>query len=280
MDELVDMEGRTAVVVSMHEKQKVIEPVFQHFNFTWLKSSIDTDVYGTFSGEINRQGSALDAARKKCLGMFNQSDVSIAIASEGSFGCHPYSPFIAMNEELIVFMDRKNDCEFSINSASILTNFASRDCTSLDELWSFAAQALFPSHGIILRSLHDESIVFKGITDSAQLEIHFLLLHRQDGVVRVQTDMRANYNPTRMSHIQEVAKKLVNKIKTHCPECNARGFGDEKKVAGLPCSNCKLPTKSAIHIEKHCQQCGFVEIVQLPDVKVEEDPMYCDFCNP
>jgi hypothetical protein len=41
----------------------------------------------------------------------------------------------------------------------------------------------------------------------------------------VETDMRAMYNPSRMTVIQNATKKLVEKINSCCPNCNIPGFG-------------------------------------------------------
>jgi hypothetical protein len=37
--------------------------------------------------------------------------------------------------------------------------------------------------------------------------------------------MRAMYNPSRMTVIQNATKKLVEKINSCCPHCNIPGFG-------------------------------------------------------
>jgi hypothetical protein len=40
----------------------------------------------------------------------------------------------------------------------------------------------------------------------------------------VETDMRAMYNPSRMTVIQNATKKLVEKINSCCPQCNIPGL--------------------------------------------------------
>jgi hypothetical protein len=40
----------------------------------------------------------------------------------------------------------------------------------------------------------------------------------------VETDMRAMYNPSRMTVIQNATKKLVEKINSCCPHCNIPGL--------------------------------------------------------
>lgn len=59
--------GYRAVLATMHAKEKVIGPVVDRFLGLRLEvtSDVDTDRFGTFSRDIERTGSQLDAARAK-----------------------------------------------------------------------------------------------------------------------------------------------------------------------------------------------------------------------
>jgi len=54
-----------------------------------VPENLDTDLLGTFSGEIERELSPMDAARQKCLLAMELTGADLAVASEGSFGAHP-----------------------------------------------------------------------------------------------------------------------------------------------------------------------------------------------
>jgi len=90
--------------------------------------------------------------------------------------------------------------------------------------------------------------------------------------------MRAMHNPTRMTVIGEVAKKLAEKARSRCPDCQAPGYDVVDYMEGLPCAHCGLPTKSIRFNIYACQKCERREEVAVE--KDAEDPTYCDFCNP
>ena len=141
--------------------------------------------------------------------------------------------------------------------------------------------AKFPSHGLILKASKTDTIdMVKGVTDLQYLKDAYHRLSQKYGHVYAETDMRALYNPSRMAVIETVAKKLVTKIKSTCPECNTPGFGVTDLKKGLPCDLCGFPTKSTLSLIYSCQKCQHTKEDMYPNTKKVEDPMYCDFCNP
>ena len=99
------LKNKTIAVASKHEKEKVIQPLFDvKFDSDFLSCNIDTDQLGTFSGEIERILTPYETAIEKCRMAFNVTNADFAISSEGSFGPHPTLFFIPANEELIIFM--------------------------------------------------------------------------------------------------------------------------------------------------------------------------------
>lgn len=263
----------------MHGKETVIEPVLNSFGFNWISVPYNTDQFGTFTGEIERKGSPIEAARKKCQLAFNQTDATIAIASEGSFGPHPSVPFLPINEEIILFLDKEANVEITVSSITTATNFSSKTCYSWEELISFAKQVGFPAHGLILSDDKRQKI-YKGITDQKTLQTCFNELTSIDQGVSVETDMRAHFNPTRMKHIALLAEKLKDKLISPCPECEIPGFGKESFESGLPCSQCGFPTSSVKTKTIECTFCSYATSIPYPNGKKVEDPQFCSFCNP
>jgi regulator of sigma D len=205
----------------------------------------------------------------------------LAIASEGSFGPHPLLPFIPANEEILIFLDTKNQLEISASVLSTDTNYDSEMVRTEQELVDFASRVQFPSHKLIIRKSKEEcQDTIKGISDWGQL----LTAFRQQIVnyenVWVETDMRAMNNPTRLKVIEIAAKDLVNKINSRCPHCNMPGFGITKTIKGLPCSLCKTPTKSTLSQVYTCLHCAYTKEKKYPEEKTMEEPQYCDLCNP
>jgi hypothetical protein len=99
--------GVRAVLATMHGKEAAIAPVLFHRLGLVVDTApaLDTDVLGTFTGEIPRVGNIREAAIAKArLGM-TATGSPIGIASEGSYGPHPHIPFMAAGVELMVLVD-------------------------------------------------------------------------------------------------------------------------------------------------------------------------------
>jgi hypothetical protein len=275
--------GRSLVIATKHKKEDVIAPAIEAaLSVTcFVNDNFDTDELGTFSGEIERKLDPLSTARQKCLLAMELSNCDLGIASEGSFGAHPSIPFGSADDELLIFIDKKNHLEVVVRELSMDTNFNGKTITNEKDLLEFAELVKFPSHGLILRkSKQDTKSIIKGITHLNDLLEGFHKLYDSYGSVFVETDMRALFNPSRMSVIETATHKLVEKIKSCCPNCNLPGFGVTDVKKGLPCALCGGPTSSTLSFVYQCKQCNFKNEALHPHDKTEEDPMYCDFCNP
>ncbi len=291
--------GKTAIITTKHEKDKVIRSLFLAKLALSLKVSqdIDTDSLGTFSGEIARKGTPLETAIKKArLGM-EQSGINIGLANEGSFGPHPNLPLISASEEIMVFLDDNIGITVAEKLFSTQTNFNYIHCSSIDELNDFLAQAKFPSHALVVRQpdengnilhllklnvLKNKPTIFKGIQDREQLAaaIESILKLSPSKRVLIETDMRAHMNPTRQEVIKALAAKLIRRLKTLCPQCHCPGFGCTDIIAGLPCQLCMLPSQYPKAEILACPKCNHKEQAPLQPPKLFLEPAYCLNCNP
>lgn len=274
-------DSRKIVVATMHHKEQVLLPLFEkEWNMLGVcTTDLNTDLFGTFTGEIERQHNPIETARQKCLRAMDLTNVDLAIASEGSFGPHPTLFFVPADEEWLVLIDQKNGFEWIHRELSTETNYNSKIISEESELLDFAKQSLFPSHALILKG-ENSNMTFKGICDSKELIDKFKLILQKEGRVQVETDMRAMYNPTRMNVIQMAGQKLIQKLKSHCPSCTHPGFGVSRAVAGLPCEICGFPTASTLKYIESCSRCSFENEIPQPHGKSFESAMYCDLCNP
>jgi hypothetical protein len=275
--------NRKILIASKHKKELVIGPILQEelglLYFT--DETYDTDYLGTFTGEVERKLDPISAARKKCLEGIALNDCEIGIASEGSFGPHPQTPFLTCNEEILIFIDTKNNLEIIARELSLETNFNAATLTNEEELLRFAELVKFPSHGLILRkSPHENEDIFKGIQDKGELVNTFQYLLAKHQKVHAETDMRAMFNPTRLQVIKNATHKLVQKINEKCPVCDFPGFSIKKTKKGLKCNLCGSPTNSLLSVILVCESCSFEKEDLYPNQKTTEDPMYCDHCNP
>lgn len=87
----------------------------------------DTDRFGSFSRDVARNGSALDAARAKIAAAFKRvPQARVGLASEGSFGPHPQIPFLPVGSEIVLLIDRHSGLELSGHHLGPATNFSRR----------------------------------------------------------------------------------------------------------------------------------------------------------
>ena len=274
---------RLLFIASNHHKEWVIQPLLERelklkcFTIPVL----DTDQFGTFSGEIERALSPFDALKAKCNLGNKLTGCDLVLATEGSFGMHPDLPFCSAHDELMLLMDFKNNRTFSARILTTETNFQGKKILNADELIQFCDSIDFPKHAIILRD-DEQSMLFlkKGINDWDELAKAFNDCLQKHGKVFVETDMRAMHNPTRMKQIELLTQKLITKLKVLCPSCEAPGYGVYSTLPGLTCQICETPTSSVLKHVLRCESCLFQEEKYFPNGRETEDPTFCPACNP
>ena len=276
-------DNRILLIATKHKKEYVISPLFKKAFDLDSKTSLnfDTDSLGTFTGEIERLNDPITTLRNKCLLAMELEGSDLAVANEGSFGPHPQFFFAPVDNELAIFIDKKNGIEIIASETSMDTNFGGRFVNSYEDLLSFASDSKFPSHALILRKQeHSNEHLYKGITNHEELKVAYSFLFNSFGTVFAETDMRALYNPSRMKVIEKVFEKLIEKINCICPNCSTIGFDIVSSKPGLPCSQCGFKTQSILLHQYQCNKCNYLEDKLYPNGILKEDPMYCDICNP
>lgn len=276
-----------AVLTTMHAKERVIAPILRdELGLTiTIANGVNTDQFGTFSREVGRSGSQLDAARAKIAAGFEYAPAArVGFASEGSFGPHPHIPFIAIGRELVLMVDRDSGLEMTGYDASPETNFGHAVVRDFEAALAFAKRARFPEHGLIVMGCRDEQpapdlLLKKDVTDSSALEAAVHDAVRRCGAAFVETDMRAHRNPMRMAAIERATRDLVRRFRSRCPNCGHRGFDVIERVPGLPCAWCGEPTQVIMAELLICQSCGHREKRSVSTAPAA-DPGQCSGCNP
>ncbi len=279
--------GRTAALATMHGKQDAIAPVLEaHLGLSVVvPDRLDTDALGTFTGEIERPGDMLETAIAKArLGM-QAAGTNIGIASEGSYGPHPVMPFVPLGRELIVLIDDTRGITIKEVLLCDATNFLHVLASTIDDIENFLQRVGFPEHGLIVRpnrAAPGGARVLKGIQclDSLSQAIRHLAESSSDRRARIEADMRAHQNPTRMAAIADASRLLADRVATLCPSCESPGFGREGSETGLPCSWCGAPTERVLHEIMGCAACDHTEEQSRSDGLTEADPGQCQYCNP
>ena len=274
--------GATAALLTQHGKERVILPVLDAALGCRIErvSGFDTDTLGTFTRDIPRPGTQLEAARKKARIGMELSGLPLGLASEGSFGPDPFAGMLPWNREMIVWIDDILGIEVT-GVASGSTGFSHLLTARWEEAERFGHRTGFPEHHLVVRPQDEEDPrIRKEIATWAELEAVFTwaLAESTNGRVFIETDVRAHANPTRMERIGQAAQDLARKLCTLCPACDAPGFQVMECVPGLPCENCGAPTREVRTDIHRCVRCGHQVRVERPE-KVAQAGR-CDFCNP
>ena len=269
-------------LVTKHGKLAQIAPAFEALTeFELVVAEVDTDLFGTFSGEVPRTLSPKDAAIAKARAGAEALGLEFGLASEGSIGAHPQFPFVNSNQEVLalVCLSRGFSVVETFTSTDIVAK--SKIVTSIESLTDLADGFDLPNHAVIVSArFGQEQQIEKGIQDSGELvALVTELLERGAKEVRVESDFRAMLSPSRQRNIAKCAERLAARIASRCPSCNEIGWGRIGFEYGLPCGDCFEPVASAAHSEKFgCVACDYTETVSLGLETIEASR--CDFCNP
>jgi hypothetical protein len=286
MDNQTLFKNRVAVLATMHKKERVIAPLFEkELGIKVTVPQFNTDKFGSFTREIERSGSQIEAARLKAQQVLLFTGESLGIASEGSFAPHPSLPLASCNREVVIFIDKENDLEIIGEELSFDTNHSHLKVRDIQQAMDFAKKVGFPEHGLVvmLNQYPDSSDeIIKGIDTQEELieAINNSLKKSVNGTVHLETDMRAMYNPTRMKNIEKATYNLIEKINSLCPKCSTPGFDIIQRIPGLPCEWCSAPTTLTKSVIYKCQKCGFRKEKLFPDGKKFANPAQCMYCNP
>ena len=241
-----DYRDQQVALLTQHGKEDVIAPVLAKLPGCRVEKvgGFDTDLLGAFTRDIAREGSQLDAARKKARIGMELSGLSIGIASEGLFGTDPFTGMLPWNRELLIWIDDRLGIEIVATSAG-KTNCSHRLVDSWQEAEDFARSVGFPEHHLVVRPTDEKHLELrKGLADWASLQdaVTWALNSAPNRRAFMETDMRAFANPTRMENIRLAAEDLARRLTSLCPECGVPGFSRVELLLGLPCEDCGAPT--------------------------------------
>lgn len=275
--------NKTVFFPTKHGKEEILKPLLLEIGIQCKPILIDTDRFGTFSGEVERQGSVKDTLRKKIYAAAeNLPNEKLFLASEGSFGPHPIVGFLKTDLESLLLWNKELNIEIYAEHLSTNPVHTNRTLGPRDDFRAFLKEIFFPEHGVIVHPENSINPIFKGLHEERTVAQAILdsFMTGNTGRVVIETDLRANHNPTRRLAIAEAGKNLIEKLKSFCPACNLPGFGIEKGLQGLPCFACGLPSEATKSVVLGCVKCKHKEEKPRPDGKINIDPSECNYCNP
>ena len=261
--------GVNASFATKHEKEKVVAPIFSTLGISLQVPDIDTDLLGTFSGEIERVGLPKEVVLKKARMGMQASGLPYGAASEGSIGPDLVVPFLNSDIECIAWIDDERGIEIVEFHRSL--DIIAATGSSISE--GFLTKADFPNHSLIVKG---NGKVVKGIKNRDELD---RAIAEIGSLFVIESDLRAHHSPSRMRNIAAVAEKLVARISRLCPGCNAPGFGHIENLYGVACRECKNVEARAIRGEVlGCAKCDYRE--EISSEKEFIEPAECGYCNP
>ena len=269
------------VLPTLHGKGVLAKHTFkEHLGMYVEELEIDTDQFGTFSGDIERKLSPIESAIAKAKLGLTLSGHTYALASEGTVGADPSVPFINSDIECVVFVDSANDLIISHTYRSFDISAYTHEYIAGEDLDAFLSKADFPNHQLIVKSLDSGVIALaKGISTKPDL---MSVLHKakEGGLKKVviESDLRAHASPSRAENIKKAFTELAIRISSLCPGCESPGWGIRSSLRGLPCTDCGEDSDAIRAYVYGCISCTFT--AEGDPIATNIDPSRCSWCNP
>lgn len=270
-------------LATLHGKQALMAPVLEPLTGCTVVhlADIDTDRFGTFTRDIARAGSQLEAARAKARAALEHSGLALALASEGAFVTDPIAGLVPWNVEIVLLLDSRRGQEL-VGMAQGPARAGQGLVRSVDALLQLVPGLGFPEHRVCLRPDHSEDPrVHKGLGTADALLAAFESARQQSarGQVFVESDLRAHCNPTRQAMIRRATEDLCQKMLSACPACGQPGFSMTGHRPGRPCRLCASATREPLAHLWSCGRCHHAE-ERREGLPLLADPSRCDRCNP
>ena len=300
-------------VATLHGKAEALAPALAPLGLRLEAVAIDTDALGTFAGDVERPGNARDVVIEKARRGMAAAGCSLGLASEGSFGPDPVLGFLPRHEELLAFVDDVHGQVIVLEHVGHETNWITKVLRPGPDLpatlATLLAQIGLPSHAAVVKpnawpgaavdhrseapqnavpaeAARDNAPatlpVAKGLRTPTAIEAAVVAMAAAsaDGRARLEADLRAHMNPTRMRVIASLGERLRDRLATPCPACGVPGFGRVDVETGLPCELCGTPT-DLVRAEVHgCGACAYRVVRPRVDGLASADAGHCPECNP
>lgn len=201
-----------AALLTKHRKSQQLAPVLYDIGIELVEIDFfDTDLLGTFSGEIERKLSPKDCALVKAKKAAELSGLNVGIGSEGSFGGGPLPGLMNWNQEIICFYQKAPEL-IVYALAEGPTLLKSLKAHSLDDLKQKLSN--FDRQKWILNCPDGP---LKGLSDK-----ELITLHQTPYTVwpiELEPDLRAMNSPLRQIMLQKAALNLAERLQSKCPNC-------------------------------------------------------------
>lgn len=267
-----------AALATRHGKEAIFAPALARLGVEVVVAPVDTDEFGTFSGEVERVGSPIQVVERKARAASEAAGLPVGLASEGSFGTHPTVPFSIVDTELVAWVDTSTDNVVIERASSISTVAPTESIDDPDRCGELRVVRSFPDQAaiVVVEQNGARTVVAKAVRDLDSL-CTAVASGLTIGPVLVEPDLRAHCCPDRRVVIADAVARLVERLSRSCPSCATPGFGSDRALPGLPCALCGLATTRPLADVFECRRCGHSVSEPRPGTA---DPTHCDRCNP
>jgi hypothetical protein len=273
--------GKTVALATLHQKGALAqEPFKEILGMDVEEVKVDTDQFGTFSGDVERTLTPREALMAKAQLGLTHSQSQYALASEGTIGVDPLIGFLNSDIEHVGFFDSANNLFISHSYRSFDIQAHTHQYRSEEDLNHFLKRADFPHHKLIVKSFDDGvQPLAKGISKHEDLmKVLHVAVDQGLTKITIESDLRAHASPSRAANIKQAFTELAERINTPCPDCDSPGWGITSSISGLTCLDCGEETEAIKAYLYSCIACAFTE--QSESVAEGIDPSRCNWCNP
>jgi hypothetical protein len=220
----------------MHAKERAVAPAFRRVLGADVVpvADLDTDVLGTFSGEVPRPDTLVETSLIKAELVFRTMDVDCAIASEGSYGPIDRLPLTASGVEVMAFVDRRRGVRLFETLATHRTNWKLLRFKAGDPSVPIVLRSMgFPEYGVFVICSSNWDHPVKGLSSEEEV---IAAMNREagksdDGMAVLVTDMRAHRNPLRMKVVRAHVVEARQAPAAALPELRGAGLRPHRVAA-------------------------------------------------
>jgi hypothetical protein len=271
--------GATVVFATRHGKERQAASAFRrHLDARVVApDDIDTDRFGTFTGDIPRTKSPLESAAAKAELGIALTGHPYALASEATYTSD--WGVLARHHELLLFRDAELGITLTENVAVSTRAHGIVPVADAGRAVEAASRFGFPgTHAVAIAETSSGMVIRKGLAGTAELVSAASELLQLAPSVEIGPDFRAHANPERQRVIAGLAGRMATRLTRSCPACGAPGWGIVGVERGLPCRVCGEPT-AGIKADVHgCACCDTTRTV--PRAVKAVDPQWSNGCNP
>lgn len=205
-------------IATKHKKEDIFRPLFEKvFNCSVTTLPVDTDKYGTFTGETKRKLNQKETADAKARNAAKTFKKRFVVASEGSFFPDPASfGILTLNHEIVVLYDAHKDTFYrgehttydvcaqksAVRKIADLNTFLKNLPENQEYILSYRSFLLLGKKRFI------KDLPLSDIKTTLKL----LLSRWWITSISIETDMRAHRNALRKFAIHKAAENLITNI--------------------------------------------------------------------